>query len=289
MFSGLTQSLLTCSIGDMRIGVFVMLSMVIGGCNTVPDGPVGPGGAGPLDDADGVTPAVFSIEMRIISVEVPVGVASGSEKLWSYLDEERAKAVRDATMAQNGIRLGVAPADTWEDLVKVLQEMTGIKLGETRKLTWPGHPLFIPLKTNQDRQTIFTKRRNLTHSTRDYPPGDNVLLINCSLNELDYNKLIIAGVPQIRSTTKVPDIQNAGAGATITYEPELFTLDACTFQVMLTSGDILVLGPGVESRMPYSVGRQFLVNQKDGLECETLLVIMPTARKMARKANTPPR
>jgi len=278
----------------MRIVVLVMLSLMLGGCNWYWHWPPwrAPGavvrtGAGPLDGQDGADPTVYLVDVRITSVEVPVGVASGSEKMWSYLDEERSKAVRDATMPQNGVRLGVAPASTWPDLVKVLQEMTGTKLVETTTPTLPGIPLAITLKPNQPQQFISTWSRDRPSSSQDYPPGDNLLLINCSLNELDYNKLIVTGVPQIRSTDKVRIIRNEIAGPTIAYESERFTLDACTFQLMLTSGEILILGPGAESRKSFSVGRHFLVHQKDGLECETILVIVPTIRKVPLKVVAP--
>ncbi|MCL2701893.1 MAG: hypothetical protein FWE88_09425 [Phycisphaerae bacterium] len=273
----------------MRFVVLVMVLVFAGGCDwhwenwpwePLPTAGSAGGDAG-RDDDDGVAPTMHFVEVRILSVEVPVGVASRSEKLWSYLDEERAQAVRDATMAQNGIRLGVAPPGVWLDLQKVLQEMTGRKLVETKSLVPSGTPLIVTLKTDQGWQNMSTIFSDRTASVRDYPPGDNVLVLICSPSEMDYSKLVVWGVPQIRSKEKYARPQNVpGVGPTLVYESDFFTLDACTFQLMMASGEILVAGPGAESRRRLSVGRHFLVHQKDGLECETILVIVPTIRKI---------
>ena len=233
-----------------------------------------------------IAPSVFLLEVRTISVEVPVGIASGSEKMWSYLDEERSQAVRSATMAQNGVRLGVAPQSVGPDLVNVLQEMTGRTLVVRTELIPPGTPLAITLQKDQDLQKIFVFARDRTLSGQTYPPGDNLLILSISLNEMDYSKLIVTGVPQIRGREKLPLVRDEpGVGPTLVYESKKFTLDACTFQLTLANGEILVVGPGAESRQPYSVGRNFLVHEKDGLECETILVIVPTIRKVQVKTN----
>jgi len=276
-----------------------MLSAALGGCNWYwhwppweePQGVVWRdgggaggtvGGGGFLNDGEEmIAPTIFMIEVRLVSIEVPVGVASGSEKMWSYLDEERARAVRSATMAQNGVRLGVATAGAWPDLANVLQEMTGQKLLINARTVPPGIPLEITLKPDQDRQTIFVMASDRTPSGKDFPPGDNLLMINFSMNEMDYNKLIVTGVPLIRSKEKVMKTVNVpGQGPAVVLEAERFTLDSCTFQLTMTSGEMLVVGPGAESRRPYSVGRHFLVHQKGGLECETVLVIVPTIRRV---------
>jgi len=272
----------------------MFLSLVLGGCQWVwhwppweqPEGVVWRPGSAPAggDDEEMFAPSIFVVEVRVIPVEVPVGIASGSEKLWSYLDEERSRAVRSATMAQNGVRLGVAAQGVWPDLAKVLQEMTGRKLVESVTVTSPGTPLKITLKPDQGKQTIFTIARDRTISGRDFPPGDNELILNFSINELDYSKLIVTGVPQIRAkerTSRVVDVP--GMGPTIAIDTERFSLEACTFQLMLANSEILIVGPGAESRRPNSIGRHFLVHQKDGLECETVLVIVPTIRKVAIK------
>ena len=53
---------------------------------------------------------LFIVRIKITSIQVPVGTASGSEEIWSYLDEERTRAIHTATLGRNGMRVGVAAA-----------------------------------------------------------------------------------------------------------------------------------------------------------------------------------
>jgi len=229
---------------------------------------------------------ILTVELKVASIEVPVGTASGSEKIWSYLDEERSRAVRSATMSQNGIRLGVASKDTWPDLVRILQDMTGRKMNDRFLRTVPSQPVSLVLLPDQAAQTIFTIYADRTTSGNKYPPGDNLLVLNFSMDESNCNKLILTGVPQIRTKEKFTHVvQVPGMGQSVVAEPDLLSFAPCTFQLTLSPQEILVIGPGAESRRAFSVGRHFLVHIKDGLECETVLVIVPEVKKVQYKPN----
>ena len=54
----------------------------------------------------------FMIRMRMATVEVPVGTASGSEEIWSYLDEEPVSAFSQGALGRNGFRVGRGRADS---------------------------------------------------------------------------------------------------------------------------------------------------------------------------------
>jgi len=68
---------------------------------------------------------MFVLQVKVTSIEVPVGTASGSEEIWSYLDEERTKAFHIATLGRNGMRVGLADLASWPDLARILAKMTG--------------------------------------------------------------------------------------------------------------------------------------------------------------------
>ena len=51
----------------------------------------------------------WAVRLRLFSVEVPVGMSSRSDLIWSYLDEEPIQAGRTGVLAANGFRLLPAP------------------------------------------------------------------------------------------------------------------------------------------------------------------------------------
>ena len=70
------------------------------------------------------------IRIRMAVIEIPVGVVSSSEELWSYLDEEAVRQVRTPSMGFNGIRIGRGTKRIWPDVSRVLTRMTGRRIQE---------------------------------------------------------------------------------------------------------------------------------------------------------------
>ena len=82
--------------------------------------------------------------------------------------------------------------------------MTGRKLHESAVIAIPGRPVSIVLKRGLPQQTMFLFRPDRTLSGLDYPPGDNLLTIACTLDEDDQSKVLITGLPQVRTTYHRP-------------------------------------------------------------------------------------
>ena len=76
----------------------------------------------PEGQADESRQVVLLVRMRLVSIEVPVGQASGSEEIWSYLDEEPVAADGNGVVGRNGFRVGRARRDAWPDLAETLKD-----------------------------------------------------------------------------------------------------------------------------------------------------------------------
>jgi len=234
-----------------------------------------------LGDPDGATtrPAdkryVLIVRLRIASIEVPLGTASGTERLWSYLNEEAFSSARTAGLGRNGFRAGTAMGDAWEDLARVFKEMTGRKLREQNINTLPGRPTHMFLKEAEPLRTIFLSHADRTLSGEDFPPGDYLLGLSVTLNEDDPSRLLVTGWPVIRSTHRETRFVRRNGQPVMVTEPLYFPLAPLQFQAQMDSGDLLVIGPGAASRRPTSAGRRFLVKRKEGMDFETVLVIVP--------------
>ena len=229
-----------------------------------------PGAGGGNDDS---TQFACVLQVKVSSIEVPVGTASGSEEIWSYLDEERTKAFHSATLGRNGMRVGLADVSVWPDLARILTKMTGKKLAEQSFSALPSQPFPIELRSNLPSQTIFTSYADRTLSGADYPPGDNLLTLSITLDENDSSRMIVTALPQIRSTQRNTDIVHEGSGLVFVDQPATYSFHPATFQFTMKDKDIVVIGPGAESRRPTSIGYHFLLQEKRSMLCETVLVL----------------
>jgi len=215
------------------------------------------------------------VTVRLTTVEVPVGTASGSEEIWSYLDEEPVRTVGSGSLGRNGLRVGLGRTGSWPDLARVLKRMTGRSPRQQLVAATPGDPLPVVLKERQDVGTIFTFHDDRTLTGRDYPPGDYVLAMACTLNEDDLSRILITAVPQVRTTRRQPGFEMGVKGPAMTLRAEVFNFTPLTFQLEVPAKGFLVVGPGANARNPSSVGHHFLVRKKEGMEFETLLVLHP--------------
>jgi len=218
---------------------------------------------------------ILLVRLRLASVEVPVGKASGTEELWSYLDEEPVAAVHGVSLGLNGVRIGIGRKDAWPDVVKALQKMTGRKLKESTMVTLPGGTVPIELKKRARVETIFAFYGDRTLSGADYPPGDYLLTVSSTVSEDDPSQAVLTGLPQIRTAKREAQFVTRGGRVTIVMRPKILSFRQLTFQVTVAQKDFLVIGPGTEARRPNSVGHHFFGKSKNGLEFETVLIVIP--------------
>jgi len=218
---------------------------------------------------------VLLVRIRLVTIEVPMGTVSGSETVWNYLDEESIGRKKLVTLSRNGLRIGVGRRDNWADLAKILERMTGRPLGKTVMMVPPREPVSCVVKKRQGVQTIFVFHDDRTCSGADYPPGENLLTVMCTFNPEEPKELIITGLPQIRTTQHRARIIRARNSLTIVERPTLFNFDSLAFQVRLTGGDFLVIGPGTQAGRPSSLAHHFLIKRRKGVQFETVLVLIP--------------
>ncbi|MBT3199784.1 MAG: hypothetical protein HN350_07690 [Phycisphaerales bacterium] len=220
------------------------------------------------------------IRLNVVTVEVPAGQASGSEEIWSYLDEEPIGAERLVLLGRNGVRVGLGRDKSMPDIIRVLTRMTGDGLGRRLMVGRRGSPHHITLKRDQGIQTIFMFHSDRTLSGDDMPAGDNVLSVACTVDENDANRMILTGMPQVRSTKTKTRFRSDAGGVRIVNNQAMFGFRDLMFQMPMKAGEFLVIGPGAAARRPHSVGRHFLVAQKQGMDFETVLVITPRAEML---------
>ena len=224
--------------------------------------------------------------LHLITIHVPIGTVSDSEQLWSCLNEEAVELSRSASLGANGFRIGLAPRAGWGELAGLIKRMTGRKKNEYLLRTLPGSPLHIPLKLRQPIQTMFTFYNDRTLSGADYPPGDNLLTVLCTFDEDDPNRVLVTACPQVRSTRPARRIVRRRGGLAMVSKPAFFPLRPLTFRLAIRSRDLIVIGPAPAALRPDSVGHHFLTSTRDGMEFESLLILIPSIER-ARVKHVP--
>ena len=269
------------------MGVWVSLS----GCP-----PEGPTSGSPSDTATAVvridpnappsqspeTPGrgVFSIQLQIGTVEIPEGMASGSEDLWSYLDEEPL-ALRSLVLGLNGFRVGIGREDSWQEVGAILKKLTGRQFRTSTLQTFINRPTNVSIRRAMPIQTIFFYDADQTLSGRDFPAGENLITFAFSFDEDHREKTILSALPQIRSARKEKQYRMINGVPTFVSLPKLFALPEVGFQVALGKDDFLVIGPGAQARRPSSVGNHFLTTLREGVPFETVLILRAKVTRLA--------
>lgn len=230
----------------------------------------------------GTPQTVYMIHLRLGTVEVPAGIASGSEELWSHLDEEPI-SLRSRVLGLNGFRVGLGRADDWKDIERTLKRMTGQSFKSATIQALAGQPAPVELKSGQSTQLIFTSHEDQTLSGRHFPPGDYLLTLTCTLNEDDPSKVVITAVPQIRTTRRQPRLVEDRGVTKLVHRPITYTLTPMTFQLTVPNNDFLVIGPGIQARRPTSPGHHFLTKTRKGVPFETVVILRPMVHAVQLK------
>jgi hypothetical protein len=228
---------------------------------------------------------IYVVQLKMITVEVPVGAASGSDDLWSHLDEEPVHLYQ-ASLGRNGFRVGRASAQSWPEIRRTLQRLTGAEASESSMWTLPNTSLTIVLKSRQGEQTIFTSMQDRTLSGMDYPAGDNLLTVQCNFNADEPDHVVMIAQPQIRTLRSAPQIVQDSNSLMIVHRPKVFNFPQLTFQLSVPNNDLVIVGPGDEARRPGSVANHFLMTEKQGLPFETVLIMIPSITRAASRPTT---
>ncbi len=232
------------------------------------------------------TTHMLLVRIKSVQIEMPVGTASESEEIWSYLDEEPVGAVRGAALGRNGLRVGTGHQDSWPDLAKVLKQMTGRSFRHGVKLRKPAIPAVFELNERDRVATIFTSHANRSLSGADYPAGRDLLSILCTIDEDEPSTVLVTASLQIESARRRPKFSAPSGGVMLKVQPTIYNFPELTFQLSVPTKDFLVIGPSAGARRSTSIGHHFLVLERAGAKFERVIVLTPevvTAPRTKRK------
>ena len=235
---------------------------------------------------------VMAVRLRMMTLQLPMGTASSSEEIWSYLDEEALGAAVHVSLAYNGLRAGMGTEANWPDVARVLRRLAGRSLQRSHAVATPGSSLPIVLNRFPDKQTIFTFRADRTLVGRDYPPGDNLLVMATGIDWDNPSAVYLSCTPVVRTAQRRRRYLLQNGRYVVTDAPDYLPIHELRFSFTVPPGGFILIGPGTEVRRESSPGNHFLIRRKKGVPFETVLVIAPevfAAPVRSAATGSPPR
>ncbi|MFP4354032.1 MAG: hypothetical protein ACLFUJ_02825 [Phycisphaerae bacterium] len=220
---------------------------------------------------------IRAIRLRLYTIEVPIGLASATEEIWSYLDEEAVGARTHVALGLNGMRVGLGRGQDWPELAGILQKLTGRKIRDGATHLLPGNTTSISMKRDVPVQPLFFYRPDRTLTGQVYPDGEFLLSVSCGLNPEDTSQLLFTAMPHLRTVIDRPRYINRNGAVSVIRGPQFIEFRDLLFQLSVPSESYVVIGPGRESRRKTSMGHCLLVHYRKGIPFETVLVIVPEA------------
>ena len=217
---------------------------------------------------------VTVVRVHVTAVEVPIGTAGESTILWGLLDREVMALDEDLLLSDNGLRVGVGPREDWGRLEDVLVDMSGRQHEPITVIGLPGAPVPVVVGRHATTRTVFLVHADDTISGADYPPGSYIISLLPELDP-DGRTLTVTALPQVESTHRKPMVVSDSGAPAMVRRPISYSLYPLAFQMRINTGDFIVIAPSARAARETSVGRNFLVRDRDGIPVETILVITP--------------
>jgi len=215
------------------------------------------------------------VRLGATAVAFPEGVLTNSETVWSELSHKRWPADVRALLALNGIRVGMLASSAWPDLAKTLERLKGIRLKSATLPTYPASPAQVFLRRTDRHQTVFAHRLDETVYGMDYPPGDVTLSVHCLVDEATPARMAMTVMPLVRASRRKMRYTKVNGRYNFIKVPALLRFRELAWQIPVTSGDVIVLGPGRGARQSSAAGRLLFLRDVDGATFETLVLLSP--------------
>lgn len=252
---------------------------------TTPDGSNGqapsgiPSIAGGPSSGAAMDPAPTSrigARMDVWAVSIPRGAVSANEAFWKRVDELAVSPDRYERLFVNGFRVGVGQADQWEYFRDLLSRYPA-RHQLNAVTAFDETTVEVPVRRGVDTQTLgFFGPDGL--ELRTFDRSDNVISLAFVPAPRRADAARVALTPIVRSLRGRLEVTQAGGPegdpSLRTVRPErLYNL---SLAVEVPFGQFLVVSPSTDTARETSIGRNFLLLDRDAEQNELVLIIVPT-------------
>jgi hypothetical protein len=233
--------------------------------------------AGTGGGSDPVAAVRSGLRMDVWAISVPRGAVSANESFWKRVDENAVSPQRYELLFVNGFRVGVGRADQWEYFRDLLSrhparhQLNAVMVYEETNVE-------VPVRRGVEVQTLgFFGESGLELKTFD--KSDNLLALSFLPAPRRPDAARVAMTPIVRSLRdRLQTAEVDGETRLRTVAPErLYDL---SLAVEVPFGQFLVVSPSTDTARQTSIGRNFLLFDKDAEQNELVLLIVPSKAEL---------
>ena len=228
------------------------------------------------------------VRLGATAVAFPAGTLTRAIGVWSKLDARAWPPDVRALLTLNGLQVGILKAKAWPELAKTFEDLNGKRLKSATLPAYPNSPVAVFLRRAETHQTIFTFRLDGTMFGMDYPPGDMLMAVHCMADPIDPLRLSVGVTPQIQTLAHRTRLTKADGRYTTLKLPTFHNMDQASWRVSVSAGDIIMIGPGLETQRESSLGRHLFFRDVDGALFETVLLLSPTVTMVSASGGPVP-
>jgi hypothetical protein len=218
-------------------------------------------------DAQPTVPMVF--QLVCYQITVPVGTVSKNEEFWKRIDETAMDPARYDLLRRNGMRLGVAPIDEFENLRTYLEDTpTHAKVMGT--IGPEAHNMELPMRGDIPFETINYYGPGNDLVGRTFDASENIFNISYRRTPRQIGTMRLTVAPMVRSLKKHLEYTAKNDDVEIQYvAPVKFYLN---IEADIPMDKFLVLGPSDTSELPTIIGHQFFLKDDPSQQMEQVLI-----------------
>jgi len=219
-------------------------------------------------------PTVFDLAFDVARVEFPVGELHPSRKTWNHVDMMRVDAPLAASLARNGIRVGVGTPAAWPAIKAIIESGGGVVRRDQLSVA-RGQPLALDLGPVPEGTSIFAYDKSGRLAGRTFDAGHYVTHIDYLYQADPVDALDVQIGLEIRNDHGVMTWERQGAIIRQVPSIDHFGFEGAKILATLSRDEFLVLGPDADQSGAYLVGSRFFVRERDGEFYETMLFLTP--------------
>ena len=179
-----------------------------------------------------------------------------------------------ALFARNGLRIGIAPAGSWEAIQAVLEAMNA-KTYKSMLAPPRGAPLLITTGPVSRSESVFTYTADGRLVGKTFSEGDKLISLDYVFRpEFGGSTELQVGFEVRHDKGVMTWTRDGGVIRQVpAYDRHVFAELVARLTVM--SGECLVIGPSEEARIESLIGGRYLSIEHDGEPYESLLFVTP--------------
>ncbi len=236
--------------------------------------------------ADAADVHVVALVFDVVRVDLPIEGVRHTPKIWNHVDELRVAPEVVARLARNGLRVGAASPDAWP-AIRAIIDAAHAEVRRDRLVAQPGLPLWIKLASIGEPESIFSYGIDGRLVGRTFPAGEKLLTLDYAFHpelggcsdlklgfEIRHDRGMMTWERRDGVIRQVPAVDR-----------HLFAEVSAV--VTLNTNEFLVIGLSDQATNKYLVGGRFLILERSGKRCETLLCVTPRPYRAAVATRRP--